>query len=224
VLGRPTRDRNAERRTATRREIIDAAWQVARDKGLGQVTLRDVADLVGMRPPSLYTHFASKNAIYDAMFADAWTQALEYWKVAEADEPRTSRAAMRRYARMFFDFSMEFPARHQLMNLRTIPDFTPSPEAYVPSVAVMEHFTARMARHGIHRQDDIDLYIAMIDGLVNQQLANDPGGTRWLALLDRAVDIWADGVGLPPDPPAQGRGTSHRQHPRRRTTDTRSTP
>jgi AcrR family transcriptional regulator len=196
VLGEPKRDRMAERRTATRREIIDAAWQVARDKGLAQVTLRDVAERVGMRAPSLYTHFASKNAIYDAMFGDAWTQFLESSKAAEADEPRTSRAAMRFYARVFFDFAVAFPARHQLMNLRTIPDFTPTPEAYASSVAVMEDFIARMARHGVRRQDDIDLFVAIVSGLVDAQLANDPGGTRWSGLLDRAINMYADNVGI----------------------------
>jgi AcrR family transcriptional regulator len=196
MLGEPKRDRKAERRTATRREIIDAAWQVARDKGLAQVTLREVAERVGMRAPSLYTHFASKNAIYDAMFSDAWTQFLESSKAAEVDEPGASRAAMRFYARVFFDFAVAFPARHQLMNLRTIPDFTPSPEAYAPSVAVMEDFTARMARHGVHRQDDIDLFVAIAAGLVDAQLANDPGGTRWSGLLDRAINMYADNVGI----------------------------
>ena len=29
----------------------------------------------------------------------------------------------------------------------------------------------------------------MISGLINQQLANDPGGTRWSALVDRAIEI-----------------------------------
>ena len=196
MLGEPRRDRKAERRTATRREIIDAAWAVARDKGLGEVTLRDVADLVGMRVPSLYTHFASKNAIYDAMFGDAWMQFREYAKMAEADEPRTSRAAIRFYARVFFDFAVEFPARHQLMNLRIIPDFTPSPEAYAPSVAMMEDFIARMARHGVHRQDDIDLLVAIVSGMIDAQLANDPGGHRWSALLDRAANMYADNVGI----------------------------
>ena len=196
MLGEAKRDRKAERRTATRREIIDAAWQVARDKGLAQVTLRDVADLVGMQPPSLYTHFASKNAIYDAMFGDAWTQFLEYRKAALAEEPRTSRAAMRFYARVFFDFAVEFPARHQLMNLRTIPGFTPSPDAYAPSVAVMEDFIARMARHGVRRQEDIDLFVAIVSGLIDSQLANDPGGTRWSRLLDRAINMYADNVGI----------------------------
>ena len=196
VLGEPKRDRQSERRTATRREIIDAAWQVARDKGLAQVTLRDVADLVGMRPPSLYTHFASKNAIYDAMFGDARTQFREYAKAAEAGEPRTSRAAMRYYARVFFDFAVEFPARHQLMNLRTIPDFTPSPEAYAPSMAVMEDFIARMARHGVTGRDDIDLFVAIVSGMVDAQLANDPGGQRWSGLLDRGINMFADNVGI----------------------------
>lgn len=196
VLGEAKRDRKTERRLATRREIIDAAWQVARDKGLAQVTLRDVADLVGMRAPSLYTHFPSKNAIYDAMFGDAWTQFLEFSKAAQAGEPQTSRAAMRYYARVFFDFAVAFPARHQLMNLRTIPGFRPSPDAYAPSVAVMDDFIRRMARHGVRGQDDIDLFIAIAAGLVDAQLANDPGGTRWSGLLDRAVNMYADNVGI----------------------------
>jgi AcrR family transcriptional regulator len=72
--------------------IVESAWQIARDNGLAQVTLRDVADLVGMRPPSLYSHFAAKNAIYDAMFGDAWIQFLEAHKLAVAGswiEPST---------------------------------------------------------------------------------------------------------------------------------------
>jgi AcrR family transcriptional regulator len=181
---------------ATRQEIVDAAWQVAREKGLGQVRLREVADRVGMRAPSLYTHFASKNAIYDAMFGDAWTRFLEHVKSVEDTEPGTSRAALRFYARTFFDFAVDFPARHQLMNQRMIPDFVPTADAYAPSVALMDDFVARMARHGVHQQGDIDLFVAIVSGLVDTQLANDPGGTRWSGLLDRAIDMYADNVGI----------------------------
>ena len=74
MLGTPKRDRVAERRAATRREILDAAWALARESGLTQITLRDVADRVGMQAPSLYGHFASKMAIYDAMFGEAWSE------------------------------------------------------------------------------------------------------------------------------------------------------
>ena len=80
----PNRDRRAERREATRREILDAAWEIARRDGLSAVTLREVAASIGMRSPSLYSHFDSKNAIYDAMFAEAWG---ELAAVFDAREP-----------------------------------------------------------------------------------------------------------------------------------------
>jgi hypothetical protein len=51
----PNRDRKAERREATRREILDTAWEIARRDSLAAVTLREVAQRIGMRSPSLYT-------------------------------------------------------------------------------------------------------------------------------------------------------------------------
>ncbi len=196
VLVEPKRDRAAERREATRREIIDAAWTVAREDGLAQITLREVARRVGMRAPSLYSHFDSKHAIYDAMFADAWTECLEVSRAAERHEPEDDRDALKFFARTFFDFAVTDLARNQLMNQRTIPGFEPSPEAYAPAVAVLETFRGRAAHHGLTRPEDVDLYTALVGGLVDAQLANDPGGQRWSRLLDRAMDMYADNLGL----------------------------
>ena len=204
MLDTPYRERAAERRAATRREIIDAAWALAREKGLTEFTLRDVAELVGMRAPSLYTHVESKNAIYDAMFGQAWVEYEQHARAELTDLPSGTRAAMRRAARSFFDFAVANPARHQLINQRTIPGFEPSPESYAPAVRVMEMGRQLFRDHGLSDTDDYDIWVAMISGLINQQLANDPGGERWSALLDRAMEIWADGAGLPPDPPATG--------------------
>jgi hypothetical protein len=89
-------------------------------------------------------------------------------------------------------------------------------------VRVLELGRRLDASLGLTDPGDFDISTAIIAGMVNQQLANDPGGTRWSALLDRAMDIWADGVGLPPDPPApDGRATT--RGPRRRTPVTRNT-
>ena len=138
MLGAPRRDRLAERREATRKEILGAAWELAQEQGLAEFTLRDVADRVGMRAPSLYTHFESKHAIYDAMFGQAWRD-FEQVALAElAQLPPDPRAAVRRMARVFFDFAIANPARHQLMNQRTIPGFEPSPESYAPAVRVFK--------------------------------------------------------------------------------------
>jgi AcrR family transcriptional regulator len=197
MLGNPTRDRSAERRAATRREIIDAAWLIARTRGLSQVTLRDVAQLVGMRAPSLYTHFESKNAIYDAMYADAWTECLAVMNAAAASTPSSPRSAMRHYARTFFDFAAADLARYQLMNQRTIVDFSPSPESYAPAIATLDVLRTGLAAYDVTTQDDIDLYVALVSGLIDAQLANDPGGDRWSRLLDRAIDMLADNLGIP---------------------------
>src|SRR5215469_10679796 len=89
----PNRDRKAERREATRREILDTAWEIARRDSLAAVTLREVAERIGMRSPSLYTHFDSKNAIYDAMFAQAWSELCEVFD-AMPPPPEALRGAM----------------------------------------------------------------------------------------------------------------------------------
>lgn len=201
VLDAPNRDRNAERRQATRREIVDAAWAVAREEGLAQITLREVAHRVGMRAPSLYTHFPSKHAIYDAMFADAWTECLDVMRGVVTREPPTARAALRLYLGAFFDFAVDDLARHQLMNQRTIPGFEPTAEAYAPAVTVLEQFRERLRSLGVTSDEDVDLCTSVIGGLVNAQLANDPGGNRWGRLVDRTVDMLADNLGLPPETP-----------------------
>ena len=109
-----------------------------------------------------------------------------------------------------------------LINQRTIPGFVPSADSDAPAVRVQEVGQQLFRSLGLTDPSDNDTWDAMLVGLVNQQLANDPGGTRWSALLDRAMDIWADGVGLPPDPPAQDRRTTQPRSPRRRTTASRS--
>lgn len=187
----------AERRSATRAEIIAAAWDVARDRGLANLTLRDVAERVGMRPPSLYSHVESKNALYDAMFGQAWSECLAVMTECVGRLPDTGpRDVLRRVAATFFDFCVEDLTRNQLMNLRIIHDFTPSAEAYAPSVQTLELFRRVLVDVGVRDQGDIDLSTAIVGGLIDAQLANDPGGDRWRLLLDRAIEMYADNVGL----------------------------
>ncbi|MDP9116616.1 MAG: TetR/AcrR family transcriptional regulator [Actinomycetota bacterium] len=193
----PKRDRQAERREATRREIVDAAWQIARQDGLAAITLREVASRVGMQSPSLYTHFASKNAIYDAMFGEAWTGYLEIAEGLEGSLPTSPRKALLVMLQTFVDFAIADHARFQLMNQRMLADFEPSVESYAPSVRVMELFAGRLRGIGVRTDADRDLCVAIVGGLIDAQFANDPGGDRWTRQLPRAVDMFADETGLP---------------------------
>jgi AcrR family transcriptional regulator len=194
----PNRDRRAERREATRREILDAAWQIARRDGLSAITLREVGELVGMRAPSLYSHFESKNAIYDAMFAESWRDLVTAFEAVRF--PTAPREALLAEAEAFFDFATEDLARHQLMNQRTMPDFEPSEQAYAAAVGAYDRLRASMREKGVRKQSDLDLWTALLAGAVNQQHANDPGGRRWRRQLPRLVDMFADDIGIPGPP------------------------
>jgi AcrR family transcriptional regulator len=171
---------------------LDAAWELVRDHGLAGLSLRDVAARVGMRPPSLYWYFDSKNAIYDAMFATGSRQLLE--RAAAEEWPREPRELLRRVARLFVEFSTEDPARAQLLFQRTIPDFEPSPASYALAVEVLERMRELMAAAGVTEAAQFDLWTGLVAGLAAQQLANDPGGDRWLRLIDDAVDMYANHV------------------------------
>ena len=192
MLGRSNVSRKDKRHEATRREILDAAWELAREQGVAAFTLREVAARVGMQAPSLYSYFPSKEGIYDLMFAQAWNDYLESATAHTQTLPDSPRDALKSVARHFFGFAVADLPRHQLMNQRALPGFHPSPEAYAPAVAAYEGLKALLQRLGIQDPDAADLYTALIGGLVEQQLANDPGGDRWSRLLDRTIDMYAD--------------------------------
>ena len=88
-------------------------------------------------------------------------------------------------------FSAEDAARSQLLFQRTIPDFEPSPNSYALAVEVLERGRAFLASAGVTDSVHVDLWTGLIAGLASQQLANDPGGDRWLRLIDEAVDMYA---------------------------------
>jgi AcrR family transcriptional regulator len=197
MVGLPTRDRRAERREATRQEILAAAWDVVHEGGLANLTLREIAIRVGMQPPSLYTHFASKNAVYDAMFEQGWQTVLELFQDRAASFPTDPRARLVSMALTYFDFAVEDLARHQIMDVRTLPDFTPSERAYRPARDGYAKMRELLNEIGVRREADLDVYTALIAGFVAQQLANDPGGSRWRRLLPRAIEMYANDLGLP---------------------------
>ena len=51
-----------------KKEIIMATLELAANKGLGNVSMNIIADKVGIKKPSLYNHFASKEELVEAMY------------------------------------------------------------------------------------------------------------------------------------------------------------
>jgi AcrR family transcriptional regulator len=188
----PRRDRRYARHQATKREILDTAWKMVRDDGVNALSLRALARAVDMEPQSLYTYFASKHSVYDHLFADGNRQLLARFDLlAVSDDPRR---ALQAVARLFVTFAAEDQARYELLFLRTIPDFEPSPESYAIAVEVFARGRSILTGVGLNNPDDFDLWTALVSGLSSQQLANDPGGDRYIRLIDNAVAMFSEHV------------------------------
>ena len=180
----------AQRRETRVAEIVAAAWELARVNGIGGLSLHALAREVGIRQPSLYAYFESKNALYDAMFADGNRQLLE--RVDGLKLPNDPRAAVKKFMRAFVNFAVEDLPRCALLFQRPLPGFEPSPDSYALAEQALGRVVVLLHAAGVTHQDDIDCVIAMVAGLIDAQISNDPGGNRWTRHLDRLVDMHID--------------------------------
>ena len=185
-----TTGRVAARRAATKEAILEAAWELARTEGLGQISMRALAGRLGMTAPSLYEYFDGKDGIYDAMYVQGNLSLRRHMEaivaIGEA-EPRESLVAG---ARAFVAFCNDDQARFQLLFQHSIPGWHPSASAYAVAIENLELTRAHLESIGIAGPDSLDLWTALVSGLASQQVANDPGGDRWLRLVETAVDMF----------------------------------
>jgi AcrR family transcriptional regulator len=186
-------DRRTLRREAKWSHIVEEAWALARRDGLAAISLRNLAERVGLRQPSLYAYFDSKLDLYDAMFADGNRQLLEFIANHEqvGGDPRRTLAD---FVGVLVRFSSEDVVRHQLLFQRTIPGFEPSAASYEIALQFYDMARSRLAAAGAWEQEEFDLFSAIVSGLAHQQVANDPGGDRWVSQAERAVEMFLNDV------------------------------
>lgn len=181
-----------QRRQAKVATIVAAAWKLARQQGIAGVSLHALAREVGMRQPSLYAYFDSKVALYDAMFADGNRRLLE--RLDQVRFPRDPRSALKKLLAEFVAFALEDPARYELLFERHVPGFAPSRESFALAEEVLGRAYKLINETGVTKQGDIDCIVAIVAGLMEAQLSNDPGGNRWTRHLNRLVDLYIDDV------------------------------
>lgn len=180
----------AVRREAKVAVIVAKAWELAERDGVAALSLHALAREVGMRQPSLYEYFDSKNALYDAMFADGNRQLIAHLDAQRL--PREPRSALKACLAALASFALEQPSRYELMFLRHLPGFTPTPDAYALAQEVLGRIVALMHRAGVTRQADIDCLVAVTAGLIDAQLSNEPTTSRWVRHINRLTDLVID--------------------------------
>ena len=183
-------DWRESRRQSARDAIVDAAWALVSEEGLAALSLRDQAHRAGITTPTVYSYFESKHAIYDAMFGQAAAAFAAH--MATPDEADDQRVTLAMHARRFVEFCTDDVPRYQLLFQHTIPGFAPSPASYAPAVRALDGARAALARNGFTDPRQLDMWTALLSGLVDQQISNDPGGDRWIRLIDDFVTMFAN--------------------------------
>jgi AcrR family transcriptional regulator len=212
-------DRRQRRRLETIEEIVDVAVEVMTEHGVGGLSLGEVARRMGMRTPSLYVYFDSKNAVYDAVFTRGWREvhaamAPSYGGVDEAPDLRAYFLAD---ARKFVGWMLAHPVHAQLMCWRVVPGYEPSAEAYQPAVELLSASQAvfeRLQARGLFRADlDPELLLrtwtVLTSGVMTQQLANAPDQPfdegAFTSTLPALVEMFLNLYGPPSRPRTKGK-------------------
>ncbi|MFD8035241.1 TetR/AcrR family transcriptional regulator [Streptomyces sp. NPDC059717] len=183
-------------------EILDTAIEVMAEDGVAGLSMAEVARRVGVRPPSLYQYFPSKMAIYDALFERGGRESadvLEPYSARLAEDPRAVIVAGQQAG---VAWAMANPVLAQLLYWRPVPNFEPTPQAYEPSVRLLEVLRSAL-QAAVHAgqlapeaadDEGVALYTALVSGVISQQLANEPSTQveegRFARLTGTAVDMF----------------------------------
>ena len=195
------------RRQQVRLETIEKILTISREEmlknGVAALSLGVVAKRLGMRTPSLYTYFDSKNAIYDELFRRGF---LEFgrWMAERPFQDGILRDNLQSAMATYMRFAQENPDLYQLMFQRPVPGFIPSDASMAVSLAQLDEarnqfsniLTSEELTTSLPFEEARDLFIAMQHGLTELHLANDPelavGNGRFGKLIPHAVQMILD--------------------------------
>ncbi len=193
-----------QRRQRNRDAIIEDIVQIARSMmqadGAASLSFNAIARQLGIKPPSLYTYFDSKHAIYDELFCRGWKLFLQQIELDAVPDGAIHEKLVHLFA-SYMRFAQENPDLYQIMFQRPVPEFVPSEESLALSFSALAQFTEYLQDilesegidPGIPTEQARDIIIALNHGLTELHLANDPelpvGEGRYGGLIEQAVTV-----------------------------------
>ena len=171
--GLPWRDNTDD----VRKRLMDAAWNALLTKDLGAISLREVAQEVGVSAPAAYNHFKDKEDLFAALASGALTMLMvevgDLWP-----DLSLVKGKLQALSRVWLAFAKARPRHYAMMFSSQFTD----PEKY-PQVAskrtVLKEFFGRL--------------IAVEAGIS----AAEPGAEIIFAILHGAASLIAAQLGAP---------------------------
>jgi AcrR family transcriptional regulator len=105
-------------RSARAQEIVDAARELLEQEGPGGVSMRRIAERLGIRAPSLYEHLPNKAALEAALITAGFAEWADGAEQAVGEGGEHALAAL---ARAYRRFATAHPHLYRLMTERPLP-------------------------------------------------------------------------------------------------------
>ena len=183
----------------TKQEILDVALELFSVKGYEATSLSTIADAVGIRKASLYSHFENKQAILDALVKDVLDAygnhsifAKTDWDNDAGDLPVTPDAAVQMIQGQI-RYILHDPAISRARRMLVIEQFQNAELAQLQTKQnysdVLRYFTGlikHLIRQGVLREDDPEIMAAQLCLPISV----------WINLCDREPDREAEVMAL----------------------------
>jgi AcrR family transcriptional regulator len=157
VTAEPVKRRRAPRGSGEqlREDILDATTDLLLETGhVKDVSIRSVAQRVGVTPPSIYLHFADKDALLDAVCARYFEKLDAEMQQVSAGQPSTIEV-VRAQGLAYVRFAMKTP---ELYRIATMGESRPGSDVDVAinssAFVHLRHAVETLMAEGIYRPGD----------------------------------------------------------------------
>lgn len=158
----------------TRERILEAAQQLIAERGPENLRLQDIAERVGIRPPSVFGHFRGLDDVTETVFLHVLERLAGVLRIrADGDAVAELRQAIARLTAML----AENPANVRLI-LQQLGSGARAMEHFESGTAIISVIDQRVAellalgqRSGQFRQVDAEEFMAMVIGPLLARLA-----------------------------------------------------
>ncbi|WP_100642870.1 TetR/AcrR family transcriptional regulator [Alteromonas facilis] len=149
-----------------RQSLIKHASTMLKADGIEALSMRKLADAVGVSRTALYHHFADKNALLCALAEQGFVRWREEAEKVFAREDLSNHEKVRQFVRDYIHYAADNPQLYELMFGRTIwKNATPTDELRAVAFPSFQH-QVEMTRHwqslGIMPKDEDTLRLAQV--------------------------------------------------------------
>lgn len=138
-----------------RAALLDAA-KLQLQQGIDQLSLRKLAEQVGVSRTAPYHHFKDKHELLCALASDGFQQ-LEHILANFQDDQGDLEMSLRRFVKGYLNFALDNPETYELMFGRTIwKSKKPTPELKAVAFNTFRHYSQLLSKVIVHLPEAAD--------------------------------------------------------------------